>query len=143
MICEAWEGLTVDGKFPLLERLLGGRGRCIFLTVRQGINTAGIRLVVADGSEQTKYLASWDAAKELSHPYLKQLMETGRSSVRGSDLVYAVMEKPDAFLSEFIPSKALSPARAKGILLPIVEALQFAHGKGLVHGSVKPSSIVQ
>ena len=143
MICEAWEGLTVDGKFPLLERLLGGRGRCIFLTVRQGINTAGIRLVVADSADQDKYLAKWDVARALSHPSLTQVMETGRSSIRGSELAYVVVEKPDAFLSEFIPSKSLSPARAKQILKPIVDALTYVHGKGIAHGSVKPSNIVQ
>ena len=143
MICEAWEGLTVDGRFPLLERLDGGAGRCLFLTVRQGTHTAGIRLVVADRAEQDQYLTKWETAKALPHPFLLQMMETGRSAIRGADLAYVVMEKVEALLSGIIPDKEPSPAKAKSILDPIVDALVFVHGKGFVHGSVKPSNIVQ
>lgn len=141
MICETWEGLTVDGKFPLLERLDGGSQRCVFLTVRQGINTAGIRLVVADRAVQDSYLARWEGAKTLSCPSLLQLMESGRSSVRGSELAYVVVEKTETVLSGIIPGRALAPAKVKETLDPIVTALAYLHDKGLIHGSVKPSNI--
>lgn len=141
MICEAWEGLTVDGKFPLLERLDGGPDRCLFLTVRQGIHTAGIRVLVADTEVQNAYLARWEAVRSLSHPSLVQIMETGRSSIRDSDLVYVVTPKPEKFFSGIIRNKALYPARVKEILEPIVNALSFLHEKGLTYGNLKPANI--
>ena len=48
-ICEGWEGRTIDGKFPLLEWLGGWAEQCVFLTVRQGMQTANIKLIVASG----------------------------------------------------------------------------------------------
>ncbi len=130
MICEAWEGLTIDGRFPLLERLDGGANRCVFLTVRQGTSTANIRLLVAGKIEQDKYLAQWEAARALSHASLTQITETGRSTIHGSDVVYVVMEKTEMLLSGIIPETRLAPARVKEILDPILDALTFLHESG-------------
>ena len=54
-ICEGWEGRTIDGKFPLLEWLGGWAEQCVFLTVRQGMQTANIKLIVASGKEAEGY----------------------------------------------------------------------------------------
>src|SRR3974390_2615699 len=108
-ICEGWEGRTVDGKFPLLEWVGGWAHRCVFLTVRQALQTANIKLIVASGKDADAYLAKWEAAKVLPHPSLVQMMETGRYAIDGKELVYVVTEKADTFLSEIIPRKALDP----------------------------------
>ena len=142
MICEGWEGLTVDGRFPLLEWLGGWADRCVFLTVRQSTHTANIKLIQASGANADAYVAKWEAAKSLPHPCLVEMMETGRYRLSDTDVAYVVTEKADTFLSGLVPRKALEPAKVKEILTPVVEALSFVHERGFVHGSVKPSSIV-
>jgi len=141
MICEGWEGLTVDGRFPLLEWLGGWADRCVFLTVRQSTHTANIKLIQASGVDADACVAKWEAAKMLPHPCLVEMMETGRCRLNDTDVAYVVTEKADTFLSGMVPRKALEPAKVKEILLPVVDALAFVHEKGFVHGSVKPSSI--
>lgn len=143
MICEKWEGLTVDGRFPLLEWLSGWADRCVFLTVRQGTQKANIKLIMAGGAEAGAHLARWESARALSHPSLVQMMETGRYTIDGSDVVFVLTEKTESILSGIIPRKALDAATVKEILGPVVDALAFLHGKGLAHGCVKPSRIVQ
>jgi TonB family protein len=142
MVCEGWEGLTVDGKFPLLEWLGGWADRCVFLTVRQSTSKANIKLIQASGTDADAYVSRWEAAKNLPHPCLVQMMETGRYELKGIDVAYVVTEKADTFLSGITPRKALEPAKVKEIVSSIVEALSFVHEKRYVHGSVKPSSIV-
>ena len=142
MICEGWEGLTVDGRFPLLEWLGGWADRCVFLTVRQSTHTANIKLIQASGADADAYVAKWDAAKTLPHRCLVEMMEAGRYRLNDTDIAYIVTEKADTFLSGIVPRKALDPAKVKEILVPVVDALAFVHEKGFVHGSVKPSSIV-
>jgi len=142
-ICEGWEGRTVDGKFPLLEWVGGWAHRCVFLTVRQALQKANIKLIVAGEEDADRYLAKWETARALSHPSLVQMMETGRSAIDGKDLVYVVTETAETFLSEVIPRKVLNPSQVESILDPIVDALSFVHEKGLVHGRVRPSNIVQ
>ncbi|WP_109487343.1 protein kinase domain-containing protein [Occallatibacter savannae] len=141
MICEGWEGLTVDGKFPLLEWLGGWADRCVFLTVRQSTHTANIKLIQASGAEADACVAKWEAAKALPHPCLVEMMETGRYRLNDIDVAYVVTEKAETFLSGIVPRKALDPVKVQEILLPVVDALTFVHEKGFVHGSVKPSSI--
>jgi hypothetical protein len=92
MICEGWEGLTVDGKFPLLEWLGGWADRCVFLTVRQSTHTANIKLIQASGADADACVAKWEAAKELSHPCLVGTMETGRYRLNDTDVAYVVTE---------------------------------------------------
>lgn len=141
MICEGWEGLTVDGRFPLLEWLGGWADRCVFLTVRQSTHTANIKLIQASGADADACVARWEAAKALPHPCLVEMMETGRYRLTDSDVAYVVSEKAETFLSAIVPLKALDPAKVKEILVPVVDALAFVHDKGFVHASVKPSSI--
>ena len=141
MICEGWEGLTVDGRFPLLEWLGGWADRCVFLTVRQSTHTANIKLIQASGADADACVAKWEAAKALPHPCLVEMMETGHYRLGDTDVAYVVTEKADTFLSGIVPRKALDAAKAKEILTPVVDALAFVHESGFVHGSVKPSSI--
>jgi len=141
-ICEGWEGRTVDGKFPLLEWLGGSKDRGVFLTVRQGIQTASIKLILAGVAEAEAYLAQWEAAKSLSHPNLTRVMETGRYTIDGNDLVYVVTERAEAVLSGIIPRKALDPDKTRAIANRVGDALSYVHDKGLVHGRVKPSNIL-
>lgn len=141
MICEGWEGLTVDGKFPLLEWLGGWADRCVFLTVRQSTHTANIKLIQASGAEAEACVAKWESAKALSHPSLVEMMETGRYRLNDTDVAYVVTEKAETFLSGIVPRKAIDTAELQEILLPVVDALAFVHEKGFVHGSVKPSSM--
>jgi protein TonB len=143
MICEGWEGLTVDGRFPLLEWLRGWADRCVFLTVRKGTQKANIKLVIAGGAEAEALLARWESAKALAHASLVQMMETGRYKINGADVVFVLTEKTDAILSGIIPRRALDAGRMKAILGPVVDALAFLHEKGMAHGCVKPSRIVQ
>lgn len=143
MICDGWEGNTIDGKFPLLEYLSGWADRCVFLTVRQGTQKANIKLIPASGADADAHLAYWDTAKGLSHPYLLQLMESGRCNVLETDVVYLVTEPVHQFLSEILSHKMLEAWDVKPILEPVVDALMFLHEKGLGHGSLRPSNIVQ
>jgi serine/threonine protein kinase len=141
-ICEGWEGRTVDGKFPLLEWLGGSADRGVFLTVRQGIQTATIKLILAEGSDADAYLAQWEAAKALFYPSLAPVLESGRCEVDGKSLVYVVTERAEAALSGIIPRKTLDPDKVRVIANRVADALSYVHDKGLVHGSVKPSNIL-
>ncbi len=141
-IFQAWEGHTVSGVFPLLEWLGGSADRGVFLTVRHGMKTASIKLILAEGVNADAYLAKWEAAKALSHPCLVPVMDTGRCTIDGKDLVYVVTDRAEEVLSETIPGSALDPDRARGIFDRVLDALSYVHEKEFVHGRVKPSNIL-
>ena len=142
-ISERWEGLTVNGVFPLLEWLGGSARRGVFLTVRKGTETACIKLITAAGPEADAYLSQWQVAKAMSHPDLARVLETGRCTIDGKEMVFVVTERAEAVLSGIVPRKALDPDKVRKFLEPVLNALMDLHEKGLVHGHLKPSNILR
>src|ERR1700675_2129828 len=141
-----WEGRTVDGRFPL-QRYLGGSGHsAVFLTVRQphggDSEKAAIKLIPAAAVDTNHQFLRWKAASELTHPNLIRIFEAGRCELDGKDLLYVVMEYAEENLSQILPERALTTEEARGMLAPILRALQFVHDKGFVHVHIQPSNIL-
>ena len=136
-----WEGRTVEGKFPLRQWLGGSDYSAVFLTER-GEQKAAIKLIDANGLDADNLFSRWASVAKLSHPHLLRLFETGRCEFDGTPLLYVVMEYAEENLSQIIPERALTPAEAGDCLPPVLDALAYLHGKGLVHRRVRPSNIL-
>jgi TonB family protein len=52
------------------------------------------------------------------------------------------MEYAEENLSQILPERALTAGEARGMLAPVLQALQFAHDKAFVHGHIQPSNIL-
>ncbi len=142
-----WEGRTIDGKYVLGSYLGGSDAGAVFRTrIGNGENgaDAAIRLVGLDDrpAKTESQLAQWNAASVLTHPSLIRILATGRDSLDGTQLVYAVEEFAEENLAQILPERALTPEEVRGMLAPVLAALDFVHGKGLVHGQIKPSNIL-
>ncbi|MGP0017450.1 MAG: serine/threonine protein kinase [Candidatus Sulfotelmatobacter sp.] len=140
-----WEGLVVDGKFPLRQWLGGSEHSAVFLTERPGqtqriTQKVAIKLI-AQGSDAERQLSRWRAAGQLSHPHLMRIFEAGRCQVDGQSLLYLLMEYAEEDLSQILPQRALEPAEVTDLLPALLDALSYLHGKGFVHGRVKPSNV--
>jgi len=139
-----WEGRTVDGRF-LLESYLGGSDHsAVFLTESgaRGRGKAAIKLIVADGVAAEQQLLRWKAARDLNHPNLIRTFEAGLCELDGTKLLYVVQEYAEENLSQILPERALTVEEARGMLPPLLRALQYVHDKRYVHGHIKPSNIL-
>jgi TonB family protein len=138
-----WEGQIVDARF-LLRRYLGGSEHsAVFLTER-GIppQKVAIKFIQLDEPDAELQLFRWKHAATLSHPHLLRVYESGRCHLGDFDLLYVVMEYAEENLSQFLPQRPLTPAEARDVLTPTLQALAFLHGESLVHGHVRPSNIL-
>ena len=143
---QAWVGRTVDGRFPLLSYLGGSDHSAVFLTLARGsvgdAEKAAIKLIPAEAADAEKQLLRWKTASELTHPNLIRIFEVGRCELEGTALLYVVQEYAEESLSQVLPERALTAEEARGMLPPILRALQCVHDLGLAHGRIQPSNIL-
>ncbi len=141
-----WVGQIVEGAFPLRQYLGGTDHSAVFLTEyaegRAEPRKAAIKLIPADPANADLQVARWEAAAQLSHPHLLRLFSGGRCQVDGNELVYLVMEYAEENLAQILPQRALTPEETRDMLGPVLDALEYLHGKGFVHGDLKPANIL-
>ncbi len=138
---DGWEGRVVEGRFPLLKWLGDTKNCGVYLTVLQGLQEAVIRLISTDGAEADAIVAQWDFAMSLSHPHLEGILARGRCVIDEKDLLYVVSEHSSTNLAKTIESGTLDADQGRKIFNPIVEALNYLHDNGVVHGYLNPSNI--
>ncbi|MGD0414485.1 MAG: TonB family protein [Terriglobales bacterium] len=139
-----WEGRTVAGRFPLQSYLGGSDHGAVFVTQRSAGDSkkAAVKLISADAADAEKQLLRWKAARELDHLNLIRIFEAGHCELDGRALLYVVEEYAEENLSQILPERALTAEETRGMLPPILSALQYVHDKGFVHGRLHPSNIL-
>jgi serine/threonine protein kinase len=139
-----WEGQIVKNEFPLLQYLGGDSQSAVFLTEHsEGTSRkAAIKLLSLDSGAAELQLSRWRLASQLSHPHLIRLFDMGRCEIGGVWVIYLVMEYAQQNLSQFVPRRLLSVVEAHGMLEPTLSVLAYLHGRGLVHGHIKPTNIM-
>jgi TonB family protein len=139
-----WEGQIVEGVFPLRQYLGGSDHSAVFSTEFGSgrPQKAVIKFYPFDVATADKQLSSWELAGQLSHPNLLRLFRSGRSRVDGNDVLYLVMEYAEEDLSQILPQRSLTPEETRDMLGPVLDALEYLHGKGFVHGDLKPANIL-
>ena len=141
---KTWEGQVINEEFPLLRYLGSSEHSAVFLTKRadRAPQEAAIKLILSTAENPELQLSWWELAARLFHPHLLRLFQRGRCQLDGVELLYAVTEYAEESLAQIIPYRPLTPAEARDMLLSVLDALAYVHGKGFVHGHIKPTNIM-
>ena len=76
----------------------------------------------------------------LSHPNIVSVYDFGTTAEGHLYFVMEFVEGTD--LHKMIHGPGLLPAQTLGIIIAVCEALQYAHGKGVVHRDIKPANVM-
>jgi TonB family protein len=135
------QGRVIDARFSLLRWVGGTEEGSVYLTEFEGTHAA-IKLVPAASAGAEARLAGWTAAANLNHPHLTRVFHAGRAVLDADEVIYCVSEHADEVLSEILPTRPLSADETREMLAPVLDALAYLHGRGFVHGRLKPSNIL-
>ena len=137
------EGQVIDNRFRLRHYLGGTDDSAVFLTQLPDAKSpkAAIKFVPAGPTAETQ-ISLWLRIMQLAHPNLLRIFDVGRCRLENRDRLYVVMEYAEEDLSQIIPQRALAPSEAREMLEPVLDALVYLHGNGLVHSRIKPSNVL-
>jgi eukaryotic-like serine/threonine-protein kinase len=132
-------------RYELAETLgSGGMARVVAAYDRRLDRRVAVKLVrddlVADPVSRERLLREARAAARLHHPNSVAVHDAGE--VDGHAYVVMELVEGPSLADRLRERGALTPAEAVTIAASVLEALQAAHARGLVHRDVKPSNVL-
>lgn len=103
-----------------------------------------IKVLPVELSENTDFVRLFEREGfmlgQLQHPHIVTVYESGRTS---AGHLYIIMEFVEGVpLSETLLNRKIGVKRALEITAQVCEALQYAHGRGVIHLDIKPANIL-
>ncbi len=95
-------------------------------------------LTIADPDQRARYQQEARIAGRLNHPHIVLVYDVGEVE----DLAYIVMELIEGrTLADLLPTR-FAWSKAVRLILPVCQALDYAHRQGIIHRDVKPANIL-
>jgi serine/threonine protein kinase len=142
------EGFSMIGKiishYRIIEKLGQGGMGGVFLAEDTSLHRkVALKFLPTemqrDATAHKRFIREARSAAALDHPYICHINEVAESD--GQDFI--VMEYVEGrSLKDRLEQGPLPPEEALPIAIEVVEALEAAHGKGIIHRDIKPANIM-
>jgi WD40 repeat protein len=122
----------------------GGMGTVYLARQQQPIRREVALKVVKLGMDTREVIARFESERQalalMDHPHIARVFDAGSSE---GGRPYFVMEYvPGIPITEYCDQKQLSNRERMELLLPVCQAVQHAHQKGVIHRDIKPSNVL-
>ncbi len=131
-----YEGVTIDGVFPL-KKLLLPEGRGAFFSTANGKGEPTVMRLVECHFDEEEILTRWRSVDALGHPNFLKIERYGQLALDDRPVVYAVFERVDANLAELVARSRLTGPEAAQLASSLASALETLHTHGFVHEHVE------
>lgn len=134
----------IFGDFELLEELgRGGMGIVYKARQRSLGRIVAVKMILrgelASAADVARFRSEAAAAARLEHPHIVPVYEVGDNDGQP----YFVMKYIEGTtLARRLAAGPLAGREAAELLLPVCQAIQFAHDRGVLHRDLKPSNIL-
>lgn len=135
-----YEGLTIDGAFPLRKLLMPEGRSAFFSTAGSNGEPTVVRLIECHFDEE-EILSRWRCIDALNHPNFLKFERFGQTELDGRPVVYAVFEKVDGNLAEVLDQGVLTLPDVAQLASSLVTALEVLHTHGFIHEHIEPRNI--
>jgi hypothetical protein len=135
-----YEGVILDGAFPLQKLLLPEGRSAFFSTAGSRGEPTVVRLIECHFDEE-EILARWRSVNALSHPNFLRFEHFGQTELDGRPVLYAVFENVDANLAGVLDQGHLTVKDVAQLAYSLVAALDVLHTHGFIHEHIEPRNI--
>jgi WD40 repeat protein/serine/threonine protein kinase len=133
------------GRYKLLQQI--GEGGCgvVYMAEQEEPVRRRVALkVIKLGMDTKQVIARFEAERQalamMDHPNIAKVLDAGATD---TGRPYFVMELVRGIkITEYCDQHHLSPRQRLDLFIPVCQAIQHAHQKGIIHRDIKPSNIL-
>jgi serine/threonine protein kinase/tetratricopeptide (TPR) repeat protein len=137
-------GSVIAGKYTLVEVIgEGGMGSVWRAKQSEPVKRfVAVKLIKA-GMDSKQVLARFDAERQalalMDHPNIAKVLDGGLHEHRPYFVMELVKGVP---ITEYCDKCKLTPKQRLELFVPVCQAIQHAHQKGIIHRDIKPSNVL-
>src|SRR6202451_4393787 len=138
-------GAVIAGRYKLLETLgQGGMGAVFMAQQTQPVKRVVALKLIKLGMDSKQVLARFEAERQalalMDHPNIAKVLDAGTTD---SGRPFFVMELVKGVpITRFCDERQLSPRQRLELFIPVCQAIQHAHQKGIIHRDIKPTNVL-
>jgi serine/threonine protein kinase len=136
---------TVIGPYKLLQEIgEGGMGTVFMAEQVEPVRRKVALKVVRPGMDSRQIIARFEAERQalalMDHPNIARVLDAGTTA---TGRPYFVMELVKGIpITDYCDQNHLSPRQRLELFIPVCQAIQHAHQKGVIHRDLKPSNVL-
>jgi len=136
---------TVIGRYKLLQQIgEGGMGVVYMAEQTQPVVRKVAFKIIKLGMDTRQVVARFEAERQalalMDHPNIAKVLDAGATE---TGRPYFVMELVRGIpITEYCDKNHLSARQRLELFIPVCQAIQHAHQKGIIHRDIKPSNIL-
>ncbi len=138
-------GAILGGKYKLIEEIgEGGMGSVYMALQSEPVKRAVAVKVIKAGMDSKAVLARFEAERQalamMDHPNIAKVLDAGTTE---TGRPYFVMELVKGVpITQFCDERKLTPRQRLELFVPVCQAIQHAHQKGIIHRDIKPTNVL-
>ena len=138
-------GTVIAGKYKLLEPVgEGGMGTVWMAEQREPVKRLVAVKLIKVGMDSKSVLARFEAERQalamMDHPNIARILDGG---ITEAGAPFFVMELVKGVpITAFCDARKLTPQQRLALFIPVCQAIQHAHQKGIIHRDIKPSNVM-
>lgn len=138
-------GVIIAGRYKLLEQIgEGGMGEVWVADQMVPIRRRVALKLIKPGMDSRAVLSRFEAERQalalMDHPHIARVLDAGTTD---EGRPYFVMELVKGTpITTFCDAARLTPNERLELFVPVCQAIQHAHQKGIIHRDIKPSNVL-
>jgi serine/threonine protein kinase/tetratricopeptide (TPR) repeat protein len=144
-LAQEQSGTVLASKYKLIERIgEGGMGSVWMAQQHEPVKRMVAVKLIKSGDDSSAVLARFEAERQalamMDHPNIARVLDGGTTE---SAKPFFVMELVKGTpITQFCDTRKLTPKQRLELFVPVCQAIQHAHQKGIIHRDIKPSNVL-